>query len=76
MKATKIELNAIYKKLEMQLKRISKIETEIMRLKKRQEYLEDSLLDGEDIKRLKKLDKALKKGDVISLEEIKKDLNL
>jgi len=76
MKATKIELNAIYKKLEMQLKRISKIETEIMRLKKRQEYLEDSLLDGEDIKRLKKLDKALKKGDVIYLEEIKKDLNL
>ena len=72
MKATKIELNAIYKKLEMQLKRISKIETEIMRLKKRQEYLEDSLLDGEDIKRLKKLDKALKKGDVIYLKEIKK----
>jgi len=40
-----------------------------MRLKKRQEY---SLLDGEDIKRLKKLDKALKKGDVIYLKEIKK----
>ena len=76
MKATKIELNAIYKKLEMQLKRISKIEIEIMRLKKRQEYLEDSLLDGEDIKRLKKATEALKKGDVISLEEIKKDLNL
>ena len=72
MKVTKIELNAIYKKLEMQLKRISKIETEIMRLKKRQEYLEDSLLDGEDIKRLKKATEALKKGDVISLEEIKK----
>jgi len=47
-----------------------------MRLKKRQEYLEDSLLDGEDIKRLKKASEALKKGDVISLEEIKKDLNL
>ena len=62
MKVTKIELNAIYKKLEMQLKRISKIETEIMRLKKRQEYLEDSLLDGEDIKRLKKATEALKKG--------------
>ena len=76
MKVTKIELNAIYKKLEIQLKRISKIETEIMRLKKRQEYLEDSLLDGEDIKRLKKASEALKKGDVISLEEIKKDLNL
>ena len=76
MKATKIELNAIYKKLEMQLKRISKIEIEIMRLKKRQEYLEDSLLDGEDIKRLKKATEALKKRDVISLEEIKKDLNL
>ena len=76
MKVTKIELNAIYKKLEIQLKRISKIETEIMRLKKRQEYLEDSLLDGEDIKRLKKATEALKKGDVISLEEIKKDLNL
>ena len=76
MKVTKIELNAIYKKLEMQLKRISKIETEIMRLKKKQEYLEDSLLDGEDIKRLKKATEALKKGDVISLEEIKKDLNL
>ena len=45
-----------------------------MRIKKRQEYLEDSLLDGEDIKRLKKATEALKKGDVISLEEIKKDL--
>ena len=61
MKVTKIGLNAIYKKLEMQLKRISKIETEIMRLKKRQEYLEDFLLDGEDIKRLKKATEALKK---------------
>lgn len=32
-----------------------------MRLKKRQEYLEDFLLDGEDIKRLKKATEALKK---------------
>ncbi|MHA1685051.1 MAG: hypothetical protein ACTSYD_01455 [Candidatus Heimdallarchaeaceae archaeon] len=38
--------------------------------------LEDSRLDEEDIKRLKKLDKALKKGDIISLEEIKRDLNI
>jgi len=32
-----------------------------MRIKKRQEYLEDFLLDGEDIKRLKKATEALKK---------------
>jgi len=46
-----------------------------MRLKKRQEYL-DSLLDREDVKRLKKATEALEKGDVIPLEEIKKDFKL
>jgi len=46
-----------------------------MRLKKRQEYL-DSLLDREDVKRLKKATEALEKGEVIPLEEIKKDFKL
>jgi len=46
-----------------------------MRLKKRQEYL-DSLLDREDVERLKKATEALENGEVISLEEIKKDFNL
>ena len=58
------------------MREIKTIKKELTALKKRQEFLEDSLLTGQDSKALQKARAELAEGNTVSLAEMKKKLGL
>ncbi len=61
-------------KPEFLIKRIEKLEREVKKLERRQKLLEESLPSLEDLKALIKAEEDLKKGRVVPLSKIEKEL--